>query len=258
MAMSFLSCEDDSNINNKDVNLSDVTIECINETIINDNTSSFTEHTYLCKGIIDGFRGDCYIRITHNNNKVCKDHELTVASKQIPFEFTFTHEEQHLDNPNINFWVNVYDNDSTLLCKTTIAVTKHAEKIPDNSIEQLYTEYSLSGTSCEWSFSKGDSDIIVVNSREELEKYIVCESDCTPPNVDFEKYSLIIAHGGCTNGISKISVARFVRLTNTKYGLYIDILLSWTDVPELWTCAIITDKISAQNHVELVVDIESM
>ena len=120
MAISLLACEDDSDINIKNIKLSDVTIECINETIVNNSTSSFTRHTYLCRGFIDGFRGDCNIRITHNNNKVCNDHVLTVAGKEIPFEFTFTPEEQHFDNPNNNFWVHVYDNDSTLLCKTTV------------------------------------------------------------------------------------------------------------------------------------------
>ena len=46
-------------------------------------------------------------------------------------------------------------------------------KIPESPVELPYAEYSLSGTSCEWNFTKEDSDIIVVNSREELEKYIV-------------------------------------------------------------------------------------
>lgn len=131
-------------------------------------------------------------------------------------------------------------------------------KIPESPVELPYTEYSLSGTSCEWNFTKEDSDIIVVNSREELEKYIVCNGECTAPSVDFEKHSLVIAHGGCTNGIEKISVAKFVKFADEKYGLYIDIVMGWTDAPELWTYAIITGKISGQNLVELFVDIESM
>ena len=127
---------------------------------------------------------------------------------------------------------------------------------PDEEVS--YTEYSLSGTSCEWNFTKEDSDIIVVNSREELEKYIVCDGECTAPSVDFEKHSLVIAHGGCTNGIHQIGVSKFVKFADEKYGLYIDIVMGWTDAPELWTYAIITDKLSGQNSVELFVDIESM
>ena len=127
---------------------------------------------------------------------------------------------------------------------------------PDEEVS--YTEYSLSGTSCEWSFTKEDSDIIVVNSREELEKYIVCDGECTAPSVDFEKHSLVIAHGGCTNGIHQIGVSKFVKFADEKYGLYIDIVMGWTDAPELWTKAIITDKLSGQNSVELFVDIESL
>ena len=127
---------------------------------------------------------------------------------------------------------------------------------PDEEVS--YTEYSLSGTSCEWNFTKEDSDIIVVNSREELEKYIVCDGECTAPSVDFEKHSLVIAHGGCTNGIHQIGVSKFVKFADEKYGLYIDIVMGWTDAPELWTKAIITDKICGQNSVELFVDIESL
>lgn len=131
-------------------------------------------------------------------------------------------------------------------------------KIPESPVELPYAEYSLSGTSCEWNFTKEDSDIIVVNSREELEKYIVCDSECTAPSVDFEKHSLVIAHGGCTNGIHQIGVSKFVKFADEKYGLYIDIVMGWTDAPELWTYAIITDKICGQNSVELFVDIESL
>ena len=127
---------------------------------------------------------------------------------------------------------------------------------PDEEVS--YTEYSLSGTSCEWNFTKEDSDIIVVNSREELEKYIVCDGECAAPSVDFEKHSLVIAHGGCTNGIHQIGVSKFVKFADEKYGLYIDIVMGWTDAPELWTYAIITDKLSGQNSVELFVDIESL
>ena len=262
MAMFCVACEDNSNIIiNKNVRLSDVSIECINETIVSDSTSNsqpYTKHTYLCKGVIGGFRGICYIRIVHDNIKVCNDQELIVADEEIPFEFVFAPEQQHLDNPNNNFMINVYDNDSTLLCKTTVVVTKHAEKIPEESTEQPYAEYSLSGSSCEWNFAKEDGDIIVVNSFEELGKYIVCEGECTPPSIDFEKHSLVIAHGGCTNGIHQVGVTKFVKLTDTKYGLYIDIVVGWTDAPELWTYAIITDKINEQNIVELFVNIESI
>ena len=127
-----------------------------------------------------------------------------------------------------------------------------------DTTEVSYTEYSLSGTSCEWNFTKEDSDIIVVNSREALEKYIVCDGECTAPSVDFEKHSLVIAHGGCTNGIHQIGVSKFVKFADEKYGLYIDIVMGWTDAPELWTKAIITDKLSGQNSVELFVDIESL
>ena len=124
-----------------------------------------------------------------------------------------------------------------------------------DTTEVSYTEYSLSGTSCEWNFTKEDSDIIVVNSREELEKYIVCDGECTAPSVDFEKHSLVIAHGGCTNGIHQIGVSKFVKFADEKYGLYIDIVMGWTDAPELWTKALLVEKWDKLYTINLNVDV---
>jgi hypothetical protein len=46
----------------------------------------------------------------------------------MPFEFTFAPEWKYLDEPYLNFIIEVYDEDSdTLLCKTTVVVTKHPD-----------------------------------------------------------------------------------------------------------------------------------
>lgn len=159
--------------------------------------------------------------------------------------------------------VTVYPNDSTEPREAKIGLTV-GDAFTDVKIYQAgkhtaddvpYMEYSLAGTQCEWSFTKDDSDIIVVNSREELEKYIVCDGECTAPSVDFEKHSLVIAHGGCTNGIHQIGVSKFVKFADEKYGLYIDIVMGWTDAPELWTKALLVEKWDKLYTINLNVDV---
>lgn len=126
----FVACDVDLEVNTKNVKLTDITIECINETTISNNTSSnepFTKHTYLCKGLVGGFTGDCYIVVMHDNFIVHNNHHLTIAGETIPFEFTFAPEWGYLDQPNNNFIVMVCDTKGDTLCKTTVVVTKHPE-----------------------------------------------------------------------------------------------------------------------------------
>lgn len=83
-----------------------------------------------------------------------------------------------------------------------------------------YTEYTLN--TCEWDFSWGsvkeEGDVIVVNSDKELSNLIthfVCEEDCGYSGVDFTKHSLVVAYGGCRNGISSINITNFVQTSAT-------------------------------------------
>ncbi len=132
-AVMLIACELDVNVNGRDVALSDVTIECIAETETSNNTSTnnkpFIKHTYLCKGYIGGFRGECEIRVLHDNHILSDNNTVTVAESKIPFEFTFDPAWAYLDEPNNNFTVEVVDPyDNELFCQTTIVVTKHPEQ----------------------------------------------------------------------------------------------------------------------------------
>lgn len=130
-ASMMTSCELDVEVNGKDVMLSNISIECIDETTISNNTSGnipFTKHTYICRGSICGYDGVCYIRVLHNSFIVHNNHELIIAGDVMPFEFTFAPEWEYLDELYLNFTIEVYDEDcDTLLCKTTVVATKHPD-----------------------------------------------------------------------------------------------------------------------------------
>ncbi|MBQ9137917.1 MAG: hypothetical protein IJX65_04710 [Alistipes sp.] len=129
----------------------------------------------------------------------------------------------------------------------------------DNDVS--YTEYTLN--TCEWNFSWGsvkeEGDIIIVNSDKELNNlitHLVCEEGCSYPSVDFAKYSLIVAYGGCRNGISNMSITDFAQTSATELALHIAITTNMTDEAPVWTKALIVDKLSEQSRVILDVDIK--
>ena len=132
MALMFVGCESDTLADSRDVTLSNLTIECIDEDTITNNTGGnkpFTVHTYLCRGEISGYSGVCYIDVMHQNFIVHHNHELLVAGEKMPFEFTFAPEWQYLDAQRNNFTVVVKkDEGDNAICKTTIVVVKHPEE----------------------------------------------------------------------------------------------------------------------------------
>ena len=131
MALMFVGCDSEVLTNNKSVTLSNLSIECIKEETISNNTSangSFTKHTYLCRGEISNYRGVCYIDVMHQNFIVHHNHELLVSGEKMPFEFTFAPEWGYLDAKHNNFIVLVKDADENPLCKTTVVVTTHPER----------------------------------------------------------------------------------------------------------------------------------
>ena len=124
-----------------------------------------------------------------------------------------------------------------------------------------YTEYTLN--TCEWNFSWGsvkeEGYVIVVNGDEELSNlitHLVCEEGCSYPSVDFTKHSLVIAYGGCINGISNINITNFVQTSATELALHIAISTNMTDEAPVWTKALIVDKLSEQSCIELDVDVK--
>lgn len=125
-----------------------------------------------------------------------------------------------------------------------------------------YTEYTLN--TCEWDFSWGsvkeEGNVIIVNSDEELSNlitHLVCEEGCSYPSMDFTKHSLVVAYGGCRNGISSINITNFTQTSATELALHIAITTNMTDEAPVWTKALIVDKLSEQSSIKLDVMIDT-
>lgn len=125
-----------------------------------------------------------------------------------------------------------------------------------------YTEYTLN--TCDWDFSWGsvkeEGDVIIINSDEELSNlitHLVCEEGCSYPSMDFTKHSLVVAYGGCRNGISSINITNFTQTSATELALHIAITTNMTDEAPIWTKALIVDKLSEQSSIKLDVMIDT-
>ena len=117
-----------------------------------------------------------------------------------------------------------------------------------------FTEYSLDSTSCKWirdnPYYEWESYLIIINSTEELEKYITCESDSYPV-IDFSKHTLLLACGLRRNydNLDSIGLQQFSRLN---YVMTVVFRLSGSTANKPWEVAIIVNKLRTGCTVELV------
>jgi hypothetical protein len=112
------------------------------------------------------------------------------------------------------------------------------------------SNYSLKGTSCSWNWQNIQINTVhVINSEEELITYTSCEKK-DAPSFDFNKYSLLLAHGGTTSGVHKID--RNLQQTSIdEYKLTVDITLEMTTVAQGWMIAVLTPKLLSSTTIEL-------
>jgi hypothetical protein len=116
-------------------------------------------------------------------------------------------------------------------------------------IDIPFTKYSLT-TSCQWVNLNYDEKVTIINSTEELTNYISC-MEGSYHAIDFSKYTLLLASGETTNGISKIIVNDLQQLSCKEYELSIKVLLNDTTVIKKWIIALTMKKVSEESHVEL-------
>ena len=130
---------------------------------------------------------------------------------------------------------------------------RQAEGVVPTAIS--YMEYTLSGTQCEWQLPLLNNNVIIVDSDEDLTKYITSENGDSYPHVDFTQYTMIIANGGTPQGISDVIIDSFQQITEAEYNLNIRVLMTMTDAPELWVKALLVDKWDRPSTVNLNVEI---
>ena len=143
-----------------------------------------------------------------------------------------------------------------LLILTGIASSCNPECPPDCPDEYpqniSFTEYSLNETSCQWQNLPYDEKVMIINSSEELEKYISC-TEGSYPAIDFTKHSLLLASGKLNKGILSITAKNLQQLSSNKYELSIE-AEGYSSILHKWNAAILVDKLSEESYVGLKVN----
>ena len=258
VALAFTACEFEFSINKQKIQIYELSVECIKEEVITipgSAPATMNWHTFSCQGVVGGYEGDFYIKILYNTDQVAyTSPHITMSGNRLPFIFTFDPKKHQLDKPNLCLTVEFIGGGNKILASTTVFVTKHPVPQTEEYTNVPYMEYSLWGTQCEWQLPNENNNIIIVNSDEELARYIASETGDSYPTVDFTKYTMIIAHGGVPQGIYQTLIENLQQVSDTEYRLNIDVVLTKTDAPELWTKAILVDKWDRLSMVNLYVE----
>jgi hypothetical protein len=123
---------------------------------------------------------------------------------------------------------------------------------PKYPIDIASTEYSLEGTSCQWTNLPYDDKVIIIISNNELEQYL----KGVYPTIDFSKKTLLLATGKTNNGISAIILKDLQQRSSDKYSLGVEIILNDTIYARNWLKALVIDKMSEGSIVNLNISLK--
>ena len=127
---------------------------------------------------------------------------------------------------------------------------KKTESEPNYPINIPFDEYSLEGTQCQWTNLPYNDEVIVINNKEELEKYISC-TEVNYPEIDFSKHTLIIAHGLSTSSVLNTN-ASLQQISKQVYEMKVEVLVGYALVMTYWYVPIIVNKLRDGCIVELI------
>jgi hypothetical protein len=114
-----------------------------------------------------------------------------------------------------------------------------------------FMEYSLEGTLCQWTNLDYDNKVIIINSEEELEKYIRC-IETNHPTIDFSSHTMLLVSGKTDYEITEVLAKNLLKLSPNKYKLNIEITINTTVEDESkWIIAIIVKKLNEESVVAL-------
>jgi len=119
-------------------------------------------------------------------------------------------------------------------------------------VEVPFTEYLLGGTSCQWKNLSYDKAIIVINNKEKLENYLDF-SECSYPEVDFSKHSLLLVSGSVEDGGISGITKKLQRLSTNEYELEVELVINPAKQEKEWVLALIIEKLNEESSFKLTV-----
>jgi len=123
----------------------------------------------------------------------------------------------------------------------------------DYPIEIPFTEYSPTGSICQWitpNMTGYSSNLIIINSHEELENY-KCQGG-NYPEIDFSKHTLLLAYGREPYRVTP-NYKSLQQLSAQNYVMKVNINPGFSPVVTHWWTPIVVSKIVEDAHIELIV-----
>ena len=127
------------------------------------------------------------------------------------------------------------------------------EETEEEATSVSFTEFSLSGISCEWVCApiETESELIIINSDEELRSHIICARESDLPVIDFSRYTLLLARGRSGNSDIHFDI-KLQKISPQSYEMSFGLLQNLTDLASAcWNVAIITAKLNEDDNIEL-------
>jgi hypothetical protein len=121
-----------------------------------------------------------------------------------------------------------------------------------------FTEYSLAETSCQWKhfpYDIGDT-VVIINSKEDLEKHLECIGESSYPVIDFSTHTLLFAHGIAPSSVVKANCSSLQQTSEYKYRMKVDIVVGDATVMSDWWVPIIINKLGEECIIELIATTE--
>jgi hypothetical protein len=161
-----------------------------------------------------------------------------------------------IDEPFSNKAVAVFRKSTVgTLCIIVVSLFIMGAECADNGKENELKEipckeYSLVDIDCQWTNLNYDGNVIVINNKTTMEKYVTCTND-SHPEIDFANNTLLLVHGTATSGGAGNIIPSFYQNYAGQYTLNVKVSLGITAIMQPWSTGIIVSKLPANVKINL-------
>ena len=120
---------------------------------------------------------------------------------------------------------------------------------PKYPVEIQFTDYDLGNAQWTNLDYPNNGNLIIINSKDELENYITC-SDGSYQEIDFSEYILLVVSGSSATNVTDIT-KKIQQFSVNKYKLEVELSFDNFYAYEKWTFAIKTNKLSSECTFDL-------
>ena len=117
-----------------------------------------------------------------------------------------------------------------------------------------FEEYSLEGTTCNWTNLNYDGTVLIINSNEDLANYISC-TEGSYPEIDFSQNTILLAKGKTQFGISDASTKIIRQSITNSYDFEVEIKIDNARpvAVDSWQIAV---KVQKNTNIESAVNLK--